>query len=77
MDTTTNAANPKPKINKRPIGITKILAVLAAEGGSFEGLNAMIRRNELLTNGYRNPIPNGMYNQRQRRKLARQTGVFN
>ena len=77
MNTTSNVANPKPKMNKRPIGITKILAVLAAKSGSFESLNAMLRRNELLTNGYRNPIPNGMYNQRQRRKLARQTGVFN
>lgn len=74
---TTNEANPKPKMNKRPIGITKILAQMAAGAIGMESVNAMLRRNELLTNGYRNPMPSNMYNQRQRRKLARQTGVFN
>lgn len=64
-------------MNKRAIGQIAMLSAMIATSmrdNQMKDVPAlMYRRNELLTNGGLPPIPARMLNQRQRRKLYRQT----
>lgn len=61
------------KTNKSQLGRTKMLAVLAMQSFGEDKMKMLIQRDDLLVNGFRSPIPHKILNQRQKRKLIRQT----
>jgi len=61
-------------------GLAKHLALLAAHlfsvGKSSEGAKHQTHANTLLVNGYNAPYPYKVLNQRQKRKIKRQTNNY-
>jgi hypothetical protein len=56
--------------------LTALIAGMISTGNKLYTIGLMQEKNDLLTNGYRPPIPARMKNQRQKRKHDRQMNRF-